>query len=80
MERTWKEIAVGATNVASFDDGRLEGVRALAGQRRDVVRGLSRRQIDELRRAVPEIFWPTPSQLDPMEAAPAFGIPALASA
>lgn len=80
VERDWSEISVGAAKLDSFDEGRLEGVRALASRRRDVVRGLARRQIDQLRRAVPEIFWPTPSQIDPLELAPPFAAPALVSA
>ena len=68
VERVWNEISV-PTSLAldALDEGRLDAVRALVSERRDVVRGLSRRQIDELRRVVPDLFWPTPSQLDPSE-------------
>jgi hypothetical protein len=68
VERVWNEISLPASLARDvLDEGRLDAVRALVAERRDVVRSLSRRQIDELRRAVPELFWPTPSQLDPSE-------------
>lgn len=79
IDRAWPEITVPAQvtvrSLEALDEGRLAGVRALVSARRDVVRALSRSQIAELRRAVPDVFWPSPSQLDPQEVAfrPAFG-------
>jgi GNAT superfamily N-acetyltransferase len=74
IERAWNEIRVPVRlSVDALEDGRLEGVRALVAERRDVVRALSRRQIEELRRVVPDLFWPTPSQLDPSEVIPTAG-------
>jgi hypothetical protein len=70
LARTWREISLPErVSLDSLDDDRLAGVRALVAERRDVVRGLARGQIEELRRVVPNVFWPTPSQLDPQEIA-----------
>jgi GNAT superfamily N-acetyltransferase len=77
FERSWDEIALPAmVSRESHDEGRLDVVRALAAARSDVLRSLPRREVDELRRAVPDLYWPSPSQLDPRELTPMTGLDA----
>lgn len=68
VERAWPEVSLPASlDLHMHDEPRLEAVRALVSTRRDVFRTLDRFEVLALRQAVPSIYWPTPSQIDPRE-------------
>lgn len=82
VDRRWPEVRVPpAVSLDAHDEAALEAVRALVSARRDVFRALDRDRVLALRRAVPSIYWPTPSQIDPRELDDAFeGVVALREA
>lgn len=74
VQRPWSEVSLPAgLAVNARPAGTLDGVRALVSARRDVFHSLERAQTLALRRIVPEIYWPTPSQVDPRELYGSFG-------
>jgi hypothetical protein len=75
VERHWGELDLPSTiSRHTHEEGRLAAVRALIAARIDVVRSLSRRQVDLLRRMVPDLYWPSPSQYDEREVALGAGL------
>jgi hypothetical protein len=69
VRRPWPEVELPPLSRVVHGEGRLAAARALVAARRDVFLRLDRSHVLTLRRLVPDIYWPTPSQLDPRELA-----------
>jgi hypothetical protein len=77
--RPWPQVVLPNLSRHAHDAGRLAVARALVAARRDVFLELERAKILALRRSIPDIYWPTRSQIDPQELG-AFDMAALATA